>query len=106
LVLKVNNNKTKLFNMDDDLKKEHINETLLEYDLTMPNPFQQVYTTGMTESFGLNQLHLTILDFKYACVTPLRLGSQIIGFLVGFKVTKLNSEDEKTLEQLASDNAA
>ena len=92
--------------MDDDLKNENINETLLEYDLTTDNPFQHVYKTGTSESFGLNQLHLQILDFKYACVTPLKLGAKIIGFLVGFKVTKLNADDEKILELLALKNAA
>ena len=106
VVLKIIENKTKLFKMDDDLKNENINETLLEYDLTTDNPFQHVYKTGTSESFGLNQLHLQILDFKYACVTPLKLGAKIIGFLVGFKVTKLNADDEKILELLALKNAA
>lgn len=106
VVLKIVNNKTEIFNMDEDLKNENLEKALFEYDLTQDNPFKSVLTSGQTESFGLNQLHLSILDFKYACVTPLKVGPQTIGFLVGFKVTRLNAEDEKNLELVSNKNAA
>ena len=64
--LKIVNHKTQIFNMDDDLKNENLGKSLFEYDLTLDNPFKSVLTSGLTESFGLNQLQLSILDFKYS----------------------------------------
>ena len=87
--------------MDEDLAKEEINFNVFKYDLKKANPFQNVYKKHFTETFNVNQLGLTILDFKYACVSVIKLGPKVVGFLVGFKTTHLSQEDISTLESIS-----
>ena len=102
IVLKVNSQqKTELYKMDEDLEKEELHSKLFEYDLNQDNPFKNVYTNQITETFNINQLGLSILDFKYACISALKLGSKVIGFLVGFKTTHLSQDDISTLESIS-----
>ncbi len=102
LVLKVNSEqRTELYKMDEDLEKEELHSKLFEYDLNQDNPFKNVYTNQITETFNINQLGLSILDFKYACISALKLGPKVIGFLVGFKTTHLSQDDISTLESIS-----
>ncbi len=102
IVLKVNSQqKTELYKMDEDLEKEELHSKLFEYDLNQENPFKNVYANQITETFNINQLGLSILDFKYACISALKLGSKVIGFLVGFKTTHLSQDDISTLESIS-----
>lgn len=102
LVLKVTSGqKTELYKMDEDLEKEDLHSKLFEYDLNQENPFKNVYNNQITETFNINQLGLSILDFKYACISALKLGPKVIGFLVGFKTTHLSQDDISTLESIS-----
>ncbi len=102
IVLKVNSQqKTELYKMDEDLEKEELHSKLFEYDLNQDNPFKNVYANQITETFNINQLGLSILDFKYACISALKLGPKVIGFLVGFKTTHLSQDDISTLESIS-----
>lgn len=103
VVLRVNptNQKTELYKMDEDLEKEELDRMLFSYDLNEENPFANVYKNHFTEQFNINQLGLKILDFKYACITAIKLGPKVVGFLVGFKTTHLSQDDITTLESIS-----
>lgn len=102
LVLRITPDETtEVYKMDEDLAKEEINFNVFKYDLKKANPFQNVYKKHFTETFNVNQLGLTILDFKYACVSVIKLGRKVVGFLVGFKTTHLSQEDISTLESIS-----
>lgn len=102
LVLRITADETtEVYKMDEDLAKEEINFNVFKYDLKKANPFQNVYKKHFTETFNVNQLGLTILDFKYACVSVIKLGPKVVGFLVGFKTTHLSQEDISTLESIS-----
>ncbi|MBY0553501.1 hypothetical protein K2P97_03160 [bacterium] len=105
VVLKVDYNKTKVFKMDADLEKLNVNEKVFEYSLTEPNPFQNVYQTGVSESFSVSQLGLDLMNFKYACITALKRSDKVVGFLVGFKDNNLSENDQVLLEDLAKESA-
>jgi hypothetical protein len=97
LVLKITSNETtEVYRMDED-----INFKVFQYDLKKQNPFQNVYQNHFTETFNISQLGLKILDFKYVCVSVIKLGSKVVGFLVGFKTTHLSQEDISTLESIS-----
>lgn len=106
IVLKIKNNKTQVYKMDNDLKKKNLNEEIFSYSLTEDNPFARVAKSGVSESFGLSQLNLNIMDFKYACITSLKVGKKTVGFLVGFKNKNLTETDLSLLEDLANESAA
>lgn len=106
IVLKIKDNKTQVYKMDSELKKKNLNESIFNYSLSDNNPFARVAKTGISESFGLSQLNLNILDFKYACITALKTGQQTVGFLVGFKNKNLSDTDLSLLEELAHESAA
>ncbi len=106
LVLKIVENKTTIFKMDDDLAKEDLNESLFKYEMNGENPFSKVYKNGITESFNLAQMGLVILDFRYACITPLKIGKQVFGFLIGFKTSEMLNIDEIVLDNISLDNVA
>lgn len=102
VVLRVNaQQKTELYKMDEDLEKEDLDRMLFTYDLNEENPFANVYKNHFTEQFNINQLGLKILDFKYACITAIKLGPKVVGFLVGFKTTHLSQDDITTLESIS-----
>lgn len=102
VVLRVNaQQKTELYKMDEDLEKENLDRMLFSYDLNEENPFANVYKNHFTEQFNINQLGLKILDFKYACITAIKLGPKVVGFLVGFKTTHLSQDDITTLESIS-----
>lgn len=94
-------NTTELYKMDEDLEKEELDTAIFSYDLTAENPFTNVYKNHFTETFNINQLGLKILDFKYACISAIKLGPKVVGFLVGFKTTHLSQDDITTLESIS-----
>lgn len=106
VVLKIKDQKTMLYKMDEDLLKERLAPDHFEFDLTQSNPLSEVLKNGITSSISLSQLNISILDFKYACITPLKIGLKNVGFLVGFKASHLSEEDEKALEAVSRLNAA
>lgn len=93
--------KTELYKMDEDLEKEDLDRSFFSYDLNEENPFTNVYKNHFTETFNVNQLGLKILDFKYACISAIKLGPKVVGFLVGFKTTHLSQDDITTLESIS-----
>lgn len=106
IVLKIKDNKTQVYKMDSELRKKNLNESIFSYSINDDNPFARVAKSGVSESFGLSQLNLNILDFKYACITALKVGKQTVGFLVGFKNSNLSDNDLSLLEELADESAA
>ncbi len=105
MVLRIENSKTKVFKMDSDLEKDGINSLIFEYNLNDENPFKKVYQTGSSESFSLTQLGIGVNNFKYACITALKRGDTVVGFLVGFKAANLSEKDTTLLEDLAKESA-
>lgn len=105
VVLKINHGNTKVFKMDKDLQRRQVNEKLFEYRLSDDNPFRRVFENGHSESFSVSQLGLNLLSFKYVCITALRRGEEIVGFLVGFKENTLSENDQSLLEDLAKEAA-
>ncbi|MEQ1722854.1 MAG: hypothetical protein ABL930_06730, partial [Pseudobdellovibrio sp.] len=99
-------NKTKIFKMDPDLENKHVNEKLFEYSLTEANPFHSVYESGLSESFSVSQLGLDLLNFKFVCITAIKRGDKVVGFLVGLKDNNLSENDQLLLEDLAKESAA
>jgi hypothetical protein len=93
--------KTELYKMDEDLEKEELDRALFSYDLSAENPFTNVFKNHFTETFNINQLGLKILDFKYACISAIKLGPKVVGFIVGFKTTNLSQDDITTLESIS-----
>ncbi|MFN3455377.1 MAG: hypothetical protein ACK41T_10500 [Pseudobdellovibrio sp.] len=102
VVLKVTQDqKTELYKMDEDLEKEQLDRKIFSYDLTQGSPFQHVYETHFSEIFELKSLGLKILDFQYGCISAIKLGPKVVGFLVGFKTTYLSQDDISTLESIS-----
>lgn len=105
MVLRIHGGRTKVFKMDSDLEQNGINPGIFEYNLSDENPFQKVYQTGLSESFSLSQLGINVNNSKYACVTALKRGDCVVGFLVGFKASNLSENDTLLLEDLAKESA-
>lgn len=106
LVLKVDYDKTRVYKMDPDLEADNVNEQLFTYSLRDENPFKRVWESGQYESFSVSQLGLNLKNFKYACITALKSGKKVVGFLVGFKDKNLSEIDQLLLEELAKETAA
>ncbi len=105
VVLKIINNRTQVFKMDQDLEKQGISSRIFEYSLKDENPFFKVFTSGHSESFSLSQLGISLGSYKYACITALQRGDQVVGFLIGFKESNLSERDQVLLEELAKESA-
>ncbi|MFZ3229181.1 MAG: hypothetical protein WA160_03165 [Pseudobdellovibrio sp.] len=105
VVLKIEKNLTLPFKMDSELMKQSINPKAFEYNLSEDSPFKKVLTSGASESFNINQLDYAVLDYKYACITPLKRGKETIGFLLGLKSKHLDENDQVLLEDLAKESA-
>lgn len=106
IVLKIEYDFTTVFKMDPDLEKDNINHKLFSYSIKDENPFKRVYESGNFESFSLSQLGLNLKNYKYACITALKSGDNVVGFLVGFKDINLSDVDQMLLEELAKESAA
>lgn len=105
IVLKIENNKTKVFKMDAELESENADKTLFEFDITQENPFKRVFDSGYSDSFSISQLRFQFKDYKYACITALKRGNQIVGFLLGLKESNLSESDTSLLEDLSKESA-
>ena len=106
IVLKIMNDETKVFKMDPDLEKEKINFQLFCYSIKQENPFKRVYESGKYETFRVSELGLNFKNFKFACISGLKVGPKVVGFLVGFKNTNVSEIDQYILEELAKESAA
>ncbi|MBC7742109.1 MAG: hypothetical protein H7061_07925 [Bdellovibrionaceae bacterium] len=105
IVLKIVNQRTQVFKMDADLEKDGVSGKIFEYSLKQENPFNKVFLSGQSESFSLSQLGITIKSYRYACITALRRGNTVLGFLIGFKEKNLSERDQTLLEELAKESA-
>lgn len=106
VVLRVHDNQTEVFKMDKELERKKINTAIFKYNLSEDNPFSRLLKLGSSECFNITQLGINLMDFKYACVTPLKRGGSVVGFLVGFKNVNLSEKDQSLLEDLAKESAA
>lgn len=104
-VLRIANDTTQLYKMDSELEHKIKDKTLFNFQLKKENPFSKVYKSGISESFNVNQLGITILDYKYICITALKRGPKVVGFLLGLKETQLAEVDQVLLEELAQESA-
>lgn len=104
-VLRVINQNTKVYKLDEELEKQINNKAIFEFNLKESNPFNKVFQTGTSEAFNISQLGISILDYKYVCITALKRGSQVVGFLLGLKSEKLAEMDQLLLEDLAKESA-
>ncbi len=106
IVLKIENYSTSIFKMDAALEKENLDDSLFKHNLYKESPFRRVFTTGISESLNVSQLGISLLNFKYVCITALKRSDKVVGFLVGFKDNRLSEYDEQLLENLAKESAA
>ncbi len=104
-VLRIKNDKTFLYKMDSELQQQLPNTDLFHFNLSDKNIFTKVYQSGVSESFNLSQLNITVANYKYLCVTALKRGPKTIGFLLGFKSNQLAEKDQLLLEELAKESA-
>ncbi len=98
-VLKISGQKTELFKLDEELQAEKLDPNIFAYDLS-ENFFVNLVKTRTTDSISLKMLRTTILDFNYVCATPLFLGDKPVGFILGFKISAMNQQDEDALYRL------
>ncbi len=105
VVLKIVDSKTSIYKMDSEIQKNISNSKVFEQSVIEDNPFSKVFKTGLSESFNMNQLGQTLLDYNYICITALKRGPTVIGFLVGLKSKRLGAEDEILLQDLAKESA-
>lgn len=98
-VLKIINNKTELFKLDEELQSEKLEASLFHFNLNDPF-FANLLKNKTTDSVSLKILGKTILDFNYVCATPLFLGDKPVGFILGFKINAMNEQDENALYRL------
>lgn len=102
IVLKIKNNQTELFKLDEDLSRENLDENLFKYSLKVANPFTNAIKLNQSQSFDLSELNMKILDYVSGTITPLKKGQNTVGFLLGLKTTAINAEDNLTLESISS----
>ncbi len=105
VVLKIVNNQTQIFKMDSDLEKKLSMSGVFNYDLSLDSPFRRIIQSGSSETINVSQLTHPVLDFKYACITPLQRGRDTIGFLVGLQLNQLAEADQFFLEDLAKESS-
>ena len=105
LILKIQNNKTQVFHMDSEISKEGISNLIFEYSVQEKNPFKKVFESGNSECVSLVQLDLHLAKYRYACITPLKRGTQTVGFLMGLKKDHLSEKDQMALQELAQEAA-
>lgn len=106
VVLKIVNLKTFIYKMDAEIEKHISTSKIFEQSVVDENPFSKVFKSGLSESFNMNQLAgETLLDYKYICITALKRGPTVIGFLLGLKSKRMAVEDEILLQELAKESA-
>lgn len=106
VILKISNNKTRIFKLDPDLARQNINPVIFEYNLESEGPFKTVIKNKRSDSFNMQQLGMYLSDFQHACLTPIIRGDQPVGFFVGFKKNPLSQQDKNLLSELAEETAS
>lgn len=106
IVLKVLNDVTGVFKMDEQLAKEDVSEGLFKFSMYDYNGFAKVYRSRKTEIFEAPDLGLNIRGYDKVCISPLKRGNEVVGFLVGLKVGDLSDEDKILLDDLARESVA
>lgn len=102
VTLKITGFTTELFKMDEDLAKENLDSKVFSFALNENNPFSQAFKSGQSQAFSMDSLGLKILDYSSAVITPLKKGKNIVGFLLGLKMTEVGSEDAAVLETIST----
>lgn len=109
LVLKITQGKTKIFKSDTELEKIGLKASDFSFDLKEDNPFHQVFYSENSVVFNVSQIQKTfnfnLSPYKYMCVSALKRGGDILGFLVGLKKSALSEKDEYLLNDLAKESA-
>jgi hypothetical protein len=101
VVLKIKDNQTEIFKMDEDLKKENIDVKAFQYSLKESNAFSIALKSEQSQTLDLSQALIKILDYTSAAITPLKRGNNIVGFLVGLKTSEMSAEDTIALERIS-----
>jgi hypothetical protein len=101
VVLKIKDNKTELFKMDEDLRKENVDPQAFQYSLKEANAFSAALKTEKSQLLDLTISPIKILDYTSAAITPLKRGKNVVGFLVGLKTTQTNTDDTVLLEHIS-----
>lgn len=109
LVLKISHGKTKIFKSDDELKKLGMKDNDFSFDIKEDNPFHTVFYSEKSVNFDIPQiqkkLNFNISPYQQMCVTALKRGGEVLGFLVGLKKSKLSESDQALLNDLAKESA-
>ena len=105
VVLKIVDSKTSIYKMDSEIQKGLSNSKIFEQSVLEENPFAKVFKSGQSESFNINQLGESFHGYNYICITALKRGPTVIGFLLGLKSKRLAAEDELLLQDLAKESA-
>ncbi len=106
VVLKISQNKTQVFKMDQELEKNGVNRMIFEYDLTIDGPLKAVHDSGKTQIFSLESLSMSLSKLNQVCITPLKRGELTLGFFMGFKKDALLPQDMNLLDELAHESAS
>ena len=106
VILKIQDNQTFVFKMDEDLRKENVDLQAFQYSLKENNVFSAALKTEKSQLLDLTTTSIKILDYTSAAITPLKRGQNIVGFLVGLKTTDTSLEDTKALEKISIRAAA
>ena len=101
VVLRLVGNQTSLFKMDEELEKENLAPSLFAFNVETHSFFRDCLRSRKADSTSFKKLELSILDFNYLCATPMFLGDRPVGFILGFKVDKLNEQDEVALQKIS-----
>lgn len=105
VVLKIAAGRTKVFKSDEDFFSSGVKEDQLVFDIKEDNPFHKVFYSEKSEVFNVSQLEKNLGNYKYMCVSALKRGSDVLGFLVGLKKTNLSEKDQNLLDDLAKESA-
>jgi hypothetical protein len=101
VVLKIKDNQTELFKMDEDLRKENIDAQAFQYSLKQTNAFSAAFQSEQSQLLDLTDAPIKVLDYTFAAITPLKRGNNVVGFLVGLKTSKMSAEDTVALERIS-----
>ncbi len=101
VILKIQDNQTQVFKMDEDLRKENVDIQAFQFSLTENNVFSIAFKTEKSQLLDLTSTSIKILDYTSAAITPLKRGQNIVGFLVGLKTTDTSLEDTEALERIS-----
>ena len=99
VVVNLNQRKTELFKMDEELQSEKLDPAIFSFNIE-DTFFANILKTRTADSISLKMLQISVLDFNYVCAMPLFLGEKPVGFILGFKISAMNQQDETALFNL------